>query len=127
MQASSSCFSIISLTYRLEATGYSVERAALFHHQHGPGTLMGLWVEYPEWFKIVTYIGLGYVVTRHRGLSMSINVVALAALADNLLGWLALALHGQSYEGTPLWLLRQITVPEVMEVLVQTGILSFLG
>jgi hypothetical protein len=54
---------------------------------------IGVDIEYPNWVRPVTYVSLGYLLARRKGLRWAIVVSALVALADSSVGWLVSVLY----------------------------------
>ena len=96
-------------------------------------------IEYPSWVGLVTYVSLGYLLVRRKGLRWAFAVSAVIALADSLVGWLVLRLYilrlvPEAMKTDP-WLTwakvwEDFTYgiwAEVLALLMQASILSFFG
>jgi|GEM_PF-5592190 len=89
-------------------------------------------VEGAGWVRLITYIGLGCVVARRKGLILGIVISMLIALVDSIIGWLVLLPGDGGFESAPLRLFLDYYWPEVIpailrDVLIQVIVLTFFG
>jgi hypothetical protein len=92
------------------------------------GEAIGASVESSGWVRLVSYIGLGYLVTRRKGFVLATVACLSLALMDAIIGWLVL-LFGNG--GLPLEFLLNYwpdVLPEIMrDVLIKVIVLTFFG
>jgi hypothetical protein len=92
------------------------------------GEAIGASVESSGWVRLVTYIGLGYLVTRRKGIVLAIVASLSVALMDAIIGWLVL-LFGNG--GLPLEFLLDYwpdVLPELIrDVFIKVMVLTFFG
>jgi hypothetical protein len=94
---------------------------------------MEVWTYTPDLIRILTYIGLGYLVARRKGVIVGTAITTLVALADSGLGVLALALHQMLFIPS-LWkaVMQLVGLGEVVgslavDLVARASILALLG
>lgn len=86
-----------------------------------------VWLQYFDWigFRLITYIGLGYLLAKRKGLLVGMAIGSLIALADNVLGWLVFLPHDGEFEAAPLSFVLDYYSAELLKTLLaQVSVLS---
>lgn len=88
------------------------------------------WLGYPEWlgYRLITYIGLGYLLVRHMGLFFGMAMCMLIAVTETIISWLVFLPYAGEFEAGPLSAVLQYAPDALLKALfAQIAILSLVG
>jgi hypothetical protein len=86
------------------------------------------WLGKEKWvsYRLITYVCLGYLIAKHKGLIWSIAISMVIALADSALGWLVFLPNDGEFEAPPMRFVAEYYWPELLRaLLIQVSILTF--
>jgi len=89
-----------------------------------------VWLGFPGWlnFRLITYLGLGYVLAKRKGLLTGVAISVVIGLMDCALGWLVFLPGKGDFEAPPLSVVLQYDLPEFLKALLaQVTILAALA
>ncbi len=118
---------VLALTYDLLNFAYGYMWGGIFNRLSGGwefmretsdwvGDLLS-WLQYTDWvsYRLIAYIGLGYLLARRKGFAIGMGISMLVALADNTLTWLVLLPVQGEFELPPFTIIFQHFLPEVIK------------
>lgn len=92
------------------------------------GGMIVPWIQQLDWVRLLTYGGLGYTVTRGKGLGPGIVACILVALTDHTLGWLVYLPDEPSFETPAVSLIIQYDRRAILSAIsVHAGISATAG